>query len=205
MGFIVPLRDDRGRLNFMNRISPQLIDFLNRAPTSLASRLRIAWMRFCGAEIGPNCRFEKIGFRQCDEISIGHHVALTRGTMLYPHLRTPETPPGRKIIIHNHVFINAYCFIDAGLRIEIEDGVMIGPGCYMTDGDHGNDPGRLRQLQPMHLAPVVIRQGAWLGAHVCVLKGVTIGENAVLAAGAVVVKDVPAGAIVGGIPAKPLR
>ena len=162
-------------------------------------------MRFCGARIGPRCRFEKIGFRQCDEIEIGTHVAITHGTMLYPHLRTADTPPGRKIVIHNRVFINAFCFFDAGKRIEIEDGVMIGPYVYITDGDHGNDPNRLRQTQPMQLAPVVIREGAWLGAHVCVLKGVTIGKHAVVGAGAVVTKNIPDGAVVGGVPARVLH
>ncbi|QIF06040.1 acyltransferase [Roseimicrobium sp. ORNL1] len=79
---------------------------------------------------------------------------------------------------------------------------MIGPSCYITDGDHGFTAGKLITQQPMIKAPVTIGSGAWLGAHVTVLKGVTIGDGAVVGAGAVVTRDVPANAIVAGVPAK---
>ncbi len=183
----------------------QLIDFINRVPTSAASRVRVAWMRLCGASIGHHCRLEKIRYRQPDQIQMGHHVAITQGAMLYPHLRSAETEPGRKIIIHDYVFLNAYVFLDAGSRIEIESGVMIGPYVYITDGDHGHDPAAGVRGQPMELSPVLISSGAWIGAHACILKGVTIGRNAVVGAGAVVTADVPPGAVVGGVPARPLR
>ena len=57
----------------------------------------------------------------------------------------------------------------------------------------------------MILSPVVIRKNAWIGANATILPGVTVGENAIVAAGAVVSKDVPANTIVGGVPAKIIR
>jgi maltose O-acetyltransferase len=179
-------------------------DFLIRLPTSLASRLRICVMRMCGARINRKCRFESIRWRQADQIRIGQYVSLTHGTVLYPCLRNPQRP-GPKIIIHDNVFVNAYCFLDAGERIEIESGAMIGPYCYITDGNHGtsSDVGVCKRA--MTFAPVTIREGAWLGAHVCVLPGVTIGRNAVVGAGAVVTKDVPDGTVFAGVPARPLN
>ena len=57
----------------------------------------------------------------------------------------------------------------------------------------------------MFPAPVEIGNGVWVGAHATILSGVTIGDNAVIAAGAVVTKDVPANAVAGGVPAKIIK
>ena len=73
--------------------------------------------------------------------------------------------------------------------------------------DHDNDHGRgsddvsFRTVQH-DSAPVVIGCNVWVGAHVTITKGVTIGDNAIIAAGAVVTRDIPAGAIAGGVPAR---
>ena len=181
-----------------------LIDFINRLPTSLSSRRRVFWMRLSGARIGRNCRFEQIRWRQADQLEIGDYVAITHGTFLYPMVRNPERP-GVKIRLGNRVFLNAYCFLDAGLRITLEDGVMVGPYTYITDGDHGTETSRGVWDRPMELAPVLIKEGAWIGAHCCILRGVTIGRHSVVGAGAVVTRDVPDGATVAGVPARVLR
>jgi acetyltransferase-like isoleucine patch superfamily enzyme len=67
---------------------------------------------------------------------------------------------------------------------------------------HPLDPSMRRST---HCAPIVIKKGAWLGAAVSVMPGVTIGENAVVAANAVVTRDVPDNTVVGGIPAQVIR
>jgi len=181
---------------------PHWIDFLIRAPTGFGSRIRIAWMRACGAKIGRPCRFEPIRYRYPDEIQTGHHVAICRGTVLYPHLGRAGK---RRIIIGNHVFINFYCFIDAGERVEIGNNVLIGPYVYITDGDHGMDPSSMRITQPMSLAPVIIEDGVWIGARASILKGVKIGRNAVIGAGAVVTRSVEENDVAAGVPAKSIR
>jgi len=112
------------------------LDYINRYPTGLVSRIRIFWMRLCGAKIGRKCRFEKIRWRQADQLEFGENVAITYGTFLYPMVRNIERP-GVKIRLGNRVFLNAYCFLNAGLSITLEEGVMVGPYTYITDGYHG--------------------------------------------------------------------
>jgi acetyltransferase-like isoleucine patch superfamily enzyme len=92
--------------------------------------------------------------------------------------------------------------IDAHERIEFLGNCMVGPYCYFTDGDHGHQLGQNVGRQPMETAPVKIGKDVWIGAHVCVLKGVTIGDGAIIGAGAVVTRDVAPNAKVVGIPAR---
>ena len=106
---------------------------------------------------------------------------------------------GRFTSIGKNVFINHACsFLDLG-GITIEDDVLIGPRVNLVTENHPADPAERRSLITK---PIVIRRNAWIGANATILPGVTIGENAIIAAGAVVSKDVPANTIVGGIPAK---
>ena len=106
---------------------------------------------------------------------------------------------GRFITIGKNVFINHACsFLDMG-GITIEDHVLIGPRVNVVTENHPLDPPDRRALITQ---PVVIKRNAWIGAGATILPGVTIGENAVVAAGAVVSKDVPANTVFGGVPAK---
>jgi len=111
-------------------------------------------------------------------------------------------PKPEKLSIRANVYINRYTVIDAHESIEIGCGCMIGPHCYITDGDHGTASGEKVGNQPMIYKAVKIHPGVWIGAGCIILKGVTIGEEAIIAAGAVVTKDVPSKAIVGGVPAR---
>lgn len=109
---------------------------------------------------------------------------------------------GRHITLGKNIFINHACsFLDLG-GIIIEDGVMIGPRVNITSESHPAEVYKRRTLVP---GKVIIKQNAWIGAGVTILPGVTVGENAVVAAGAVVSKDVPANTAVGGIPAKIIK
>lgn len=104
--------------------------------------------------------------------------------------------------IGKNVFINHGCsFLDIG-GITIEDDVLIGPQVKITTENHPLDP---EDRSTLLLKSVRIRRNAWLGTGAIILLGVTVGENSVVAAGAVVSKDVPANTIVGGIPAKILK
>jgi len=109
---------------------------------------------------------------------------------------------GRFISIGKHVFINHACsFLDMG-GITLEDHVLLGPKVNLITENHPLDPVNRRG---MICKPIVIKRNAWIGAGATILPGVTVGENAVVAAGAVVSKDVPANTVVGGIPAKILK
>jgi acetyltransferase-like isoleucine patch superfamily enzyme len=104
--------------------------------------------------------------------------------------------------IGKNVFINTACsFLDMG-GITIEDDVLIGPKVNLITESHPINPAERKKLL---VKPVVIKQNAWIGAGVTILPGVTVGENSVVAAGAIVNKDVPANTVVAGIPAKVIR
>lgn len=109
---------------------------------------------------------------------------------------------GRHIQLGKNVFINHACtFLDLG-GIVIEDEVLIGPQVNIITENHPVNPKERKMLE---LKAVIIKRNAWIGANATILPGVTIGENSVVAAGAVVTKDVPANTVVGGVPAKVIK
>jgi acetyltransferase-like isoleucine patch superfamily enzyme len=106
---------------------------------------------------------------------------------------------GRFIKLGKHVFINHACsFLDMG-GITLEDHVLIGPQVKLITENHPLSPADRRS---MLCKPILIKRNAWIGAGATILPGVTVGENAVVAAGAVVSRDVPDNVVVAGIPAK---
>lgn len=112
--------------------------------------------------------------------------------------------PGAELIIGNNVGISG-AILFCHQRIEIGDDCLIGAGASIYDTDfHALDPAErhVRHSNQMKTAPVRLGHNVWLGAQSLVLRGVIIGDNAVVGARAVVTKDVPANAIVGGIPAR---
>jgi acetyltransferase-like isoleucine patch superfamily enzyme len=112
------------------------------------------------------------------------------------------TDCGKNINVGENVFINSGCrFQDQG-GITIGDGVLIGHNVVLATLNHDIDP---RKRNTMHPAPITIGKDVWIGANATVVPGVTIGDGAIIAAGAVVTKDVPPNVIVGGVPAKILK
>ena len=121
---------------------------------------------------------------------------IDKSTQIFPPFYTNF---GKFITLGKNVFINHACsFLDLG-GITIEDDVLIGPKVNLITENHPLDPA---DRQALLLQPIVIKRNAWIGAGATILPGVTIGENAVVAAGAVVHKDVAPNTIAGGVPAK---
>jgi acetyltransferase-like isoleucine patch superfamily enzyme len=109
---------------------------------------------------------------------------------------------GKHIKIGKNVFINFDCvFLGLG-GITIEDGVLIAPKVSLLSEGHPVSPKERQALVPGHIH---IKKNAWIGTGATILPGVIVGENAVVAAGSVVSKDVPANTVVGGIPAKHIK
>ena len=109
---------------------------------------------------------------------------------------------GKNTKIGKNVFINFDCvFLDLG-GITIEENVLIAPKVSLLTEGH---PTSIEDRHSLIPKPILIKKNAWIGANATILPGVTIGENSVVAAGAVVSKDVPDNTIVGGIPAKILK
>lgn len=109
---------------------------------------------------------------------------------------------GQNIKIGKNVFINSgCCFQDQG-GIEIGDNVLIGQQVVIATLNHDLNPAHRKDMFPK---PVKIGKNVWVGAHATILSGVTVGDNAVIAAGAVVTKDVAPNTVVAGVPARKVK
>ena len=147
-----------------------------------------------------------------------------RGSKIYHSVRM-DTPPYRRFWLGKHSVIESFCCINNSVgdvtigdytRIGIHN-TIIGPVCI---GNHVNlaqgititalnhnfeDTSKRIDEQGISTKPVVVGDDVWIGANAVVLPGVTIGSHCVVAAGAVVTKDVPDHTLVGGVPAKIIK
>ncbi len=112
------------------------------------------------------------------------------------------TECGINIRIGKNVFINSGCCFQDHAGIEIGDGALIGHQVVIATLNHDIYPSNRADMMPK---PVKIGKNVWIGAHATILPGVTIGDNAIIAAGAVVTKDVEKNTVVGGVPAKKIK
>lgn len=109
---------------------------------------------------------------------------------------------GKNITIGKDVFINSGCHFQDQGGITIKDGTFIGHNVVIATINHDLDPSMNRKN---HYSSVIIEKNVWIGSNATILPGVTIGEWAVIAAGAVVTKNVPPMTVVGGVPAKIIK
>lgn len=106
------------------------------------------------------------------------------------------------IVLHANAEINDYCMLLAKDRIEIGENSTLAYGASVLTSANPNGPrNKLAKLYPAMTAPVIIGDNVWVGANATILPGVTIGDMSVVAAGAIVTKDVPSGVLVAGNPA----
>ena len=167
---------------------------------SFRSRLRGAIYRALGMTMEGPVWLERIEWpARPGCITLGNGAALDRGVTLL------ATNDQAKIRIGESCYINRYTMIDASEQIEIGGQTMIGPFCYITDHDHTFGPEVAPGESPLVAAPTVIGRQCWLGAHVSVLKGVTIGDGTVVGAGSVVTKALPPRVVAVGSPARVVR
>ncbi len=141
-----------------------------------SGRARVALLRFCGATIGKRC--------------------FVRGGLLIQE--------SFRLVLGDDVFINAGCCFDLSAPIVIGSRAQIAYQVTLMTGGHaiGAHDSRAGAHCP---EPIHIGEGVWIGARAIVLPGVSIGAGAVVAAGALVTKDVPPDTLVAGVPAKPVR
>jgi acetyltransferase-like isoleucine patch superfamily enzyme len=135
-----------------------------------------------------------------DDISLGHCATIVAEEDRHVSIGIwGETLGAGKISIGDYVMISPGVRISAAQSITIGDSCMIANGVYITDSDWHGIYDRVSHAEVSK--PVSIADNVWIGDHATILKGVTIGENSVVAAGAVVSKDVAANTIVAGNPA----
>lgn len=134
--------------------------------------------------------------------------------MLLSRLFGQEVPPslrvfppfytdfGKNIHIGENVFVNACCHFQDHGGVIIGDGCQIGHNVVFATLNHVLQPEHRKSTCP---APIILGRNVWVGSNSTLLQGISVGDNAVIAAGAVVTKDIPADTIAGGIPAKPIK
>lgn len=151
-----------------------------------------------------SARLSDIGFDDLDGLRTAFSELIGRPVgerfMVIPPF---STDCGLNIIIGANVFINQGChFMDMG-GITIGDDVMIGPKVNLVSAGHPVSPSERRN--GIVAKPITIGNNVWIGAAATILPGVTVGDDAVIAAGAVVSRDVPAGTMAAGVPARVLK
>jgi acetyltransferase-like isoleucine patch superfamily enzyme len=147
------------------------------------------------AFIGPGVALQ-IGRR--GRIELGRWSWLGHGTKVRCHEGVVSI--GAKTVLGQECTISAYQRVSIGRECVIADRVML------IDFDHGVvEVDRPIRLQGIYKRDVNVGNNVWIGYGACVLRGVTVGDNAIIGTNAVVAKDVPANAVVGGVPARVIR
>jgi len=176
---------------------------INQLLRGASSRWRNLYYRSLGVKLQGYVWLRQVEIpRNFSDIEIAAGCSLDGGVVL---LCSGESLSHPKISIGSGTYINRNTFLDASLEITIGKECGIGPGCYITDHDHGTDTDLSPLAQALISRPTQIGDRVWIGANVTILKGVIIGDGAVIGAGSVVTKNIPAGAIAVGSPAKVLR
>jgi acetyltransferase-like isoleucine patch superfamily enzyme len=189
-GLLTLLRFMRHR-RMLNLKYLRLIVRLARKKLRFRGKLRLDGLAF----VGPGVTIQ---------VAKGAHVELGRWSWVGHgcKLRCHEgvISIGAKTVLGQECTISAYQHVSIGRECVIADRVM------MIDFDHGMvEVDRPIRLQGIYKRDVRVGNNVWIGYGACILRGVTVGDNAVIGTGAVVTKDVPANAIVGGVPARLIR
>ncbi|MEI6169172.1 MAG: acyltransferase [bacterium] len=164
-------------------------------------------MKSVCAKVGKGLRAECLPYmRGSGDLILGENVYLSGRSCFYFMGGMPVPP---EIVIGNGTFIGNGCTLSAARRICIGEKCLISAGVRIHDNDgHPLDPGRRLRNEPIRqdeADEVIIGKNVWIGAQAIILKGVTIGDNAVVGTAAVVTADVPASTIVAGNPSKVVK
>jgi acetyltransferase-like isoleucine patch superfamily enzyme len=184
-----------------SRASDHVTGFLHR--TRLRLQRYSVWEHLLGLWVARNISQHGIvvatGGRPLPRvINRGGEIA-TENCQLYAGVRI-EVGKGAELRIGNGTYLNRNTLIVCNRAVSIGRDCAIAWDVVIMDSDGGHEvPGR-----PNPDKPVVIGDRVWIGCRSLLLKGVTIGDDCIIAAGSVVTKDVPARAIVGGVPAREL-
>jgi acetyltransferase-like isoleucine patch superfamily enzyme len=162
-------------------------------------RLRAGFLRLRGMQVGPKTRIAG-GVR----ILRPRCVRLGLRCELEHHLFLKCVSEEARLVVGDFVFIGTGTEIDVAQSVSIGSHTLVAPGVFITDHTHNHARGRRLDEQAPRSMPVVIGADVWIGVRAIVLSGVTIGDGAIVGAGAVVTKSVAPYAIVVGVPARPV-
>lgn len=182
----------------LQRVARRLI--LLPGPLSTARKI---YLQLLGARIGPGTRMPR-----CD-VPWPHQIQIGTNCTLEPDIYFKFDGfwlPGPNIIIGDRVFIGRGCEFNVQGKIEIGDDTGIGSNVIFTDHNHAMAPiGQRMRDQAVEIEPIWIGRDTLIGGHSVILKGVNIGDGAIVSVGSVVTKSIPGGEIWGGVPAKKIR
>lgn len=141
-------------------------------------------------------------------IHIGDNTEIAQGVLLTAWPGRITSSP--ELFIGNDCHIGAHSHISAAVSIHIGDNLLTGPNVLITDNSHGSFERQLLDIHPSKRpltskGRVIIGKNVWLGANVCIMPDVTIGDGAIIAANSVVTHDVPAYSMAAGAPAKIIK
>lgn len=131
------------------------------------------------------------------QVRLGHNLYVYPG-QYWETRESGRLEIGDDVVLSRGVHLVAYASVSLGA------GTMVGEYASVRDANHRRGDGDIRH-SGHDARPVVIGRQVWIGRGACVLAGVSIGDGAVVAANAVVTRDVPAGAVVAGVPARPIQ
>ena len=138
------------------------------------------------------------------ELKLGDHVRIGAFSRLV--ISTSFNNIGNYIKIGNHVGIGEFAYIGGAGGLEIGDHCIIGQYLSCHPENHiFENPDQLIRLQGVTRKGIKVGRNCWIGSKVTILDGVTIGDNCVIAAGAVITRSMPSGVLIGGVPAKVIR
>jgi acetyltransferase-like isoleucine patch superfamily enzyme len=185
------------KLNYFIKQSLFIIRFryIKRCINYLNSR----WLVLGGMEIGGGTYLSRIMVTWPHQVKIGRNCKLEHN--IYMHFDGIYSK-GPSILIGSNVFIGNSTEFNISNKIIVGDHCLIAAGCRFVDHNHGTKIGSLVRKQIAPSKEIILETDVWLGCNVVVLKGVHIGEGAIVAAGSVVTKSIPAYQIWGGVPAK---
>lgn len=169
-------------------------------PGRVGTRWRRALWRRRLRSCGDRVNFMRdIRIRDARNISIGAGTVMGQGCRLYADGgESPSIELGQRVGLNDGVMINA----DVGGRVVLGDHTIVGPNVVMRASNHNYRRRDLLVQEQGHTSgTIVLGRDVWVGANAVILAGVTIGDGAVIAAGAVVTKDVESYAVVAGVPA----
>lgn len=170
-----------------------------RGYSGVLSRCRNVIYRSLGVEFGGYVWLRRVSIpRQWSDIWIDAGASLDDGVVLL----ASGPPKPHKLAIGRGTYINRNTILDAHDELIIGRDCLIGPGCLITDANHGTQRHMTMRSQPMAAASVRIEDDVWIGAGCVILPGVAIGEGAVIGAGSVVTREVLAYTKVAGAPAR---
>lgn len=152
---------------------------------SWLNKFKLLWIdSHCGKNF-YTCGQVNLLVDRSSSLDIGKNFA-TRGDLTITALSEA------RIKIGNDVFFNKGCSVNAQSRITIGDDCLFGEGVKIYDHDHdfANLRGKIAE-QGFRTSPVCIEDGVWVGSNVVILRGVTVGEGAIIGAGCVITKDIP--------------